>query len=108
MVGQLRPGFHLPLLVPLGSGVTPPEWLSGDPVSVPPDAEDVKLPAVVLVEFVVDERGKPRDLEVVKSGGKTLDQASRKAIATWRYRPATQAGVKVRVRQSYQFNFKAK
>ncbi|MCM2257937.1 MAG: TonB family protein [Vicinamibacteria bacterium] len=93
-------------LVTLSTDMTPPKYVSGDPVSVPPGAKDVKLPAVVLVEFIVDEKGATTDLRIAQSGGKTLDEASRKAVATWRYEPAKKAGVRVKVQQSYQFNFK--
>ncbi|MCL4817765.1 MAG: TonB family protein [Vicinamibacteria bacterium] len=93
-------------LVPLSTDMTPPKYVSGDPVSVAPGASGVKLPAVVLVEFIVDEKGQTTDLRIAQSGGKTLDEACRKAVLTWRYEPAKKAGVKVKVQQSYQFNFK--
>ncbi len=93
-------------LVPLSTDMTPPKKVSGDPVQMPAVTKDVKLPAVVLVEFIVDEKGRTTELRVVQSGGKALDDAGLKAVATWRYEPATKAGVKVKVQQSAQFNFK--
>jgi serine/threonine-protein kinase len=93
-------------LVPLSTDMTPPKKVSGDPVQMPAVTKDVKLPAVVLVEFIVDEQGRTTELRIAQSGGKALDDAGLKAVSTWRYEPAMKAGVKVKVQQSAQFNFK--
>jgi TonB family protein len=94
-------------LVALDTAMTPPKFVSGDPVRVPPGATDVRLPAVVLVEFIVTETGATSDVRVAQSAGPTLDEACLAAVRTWTYAPATKMGVKVKVQQSYQFNFKS-
>jgi TonB family protein len=52
----------------------------------------------VAVRLVVNEDGSTSDLKVTESAGSILDEAVLRAIRTWRFEPATKAGVKVKVR----------
>lgn len=52
-----------------------------------------------VVALVVDEQGMPRDLHLVRSSGSNgFDQATLKAVAEYRFRPATLRGTTVAVR----------
>jgi TonB family protein len=93
-MGWVRPGD----VAALGPGITPPEKVSGEAAVYPPAAKRLKLEGAVAVALTVTETGVPADVRVVHSGGELLDAAMIAAVRTWRYAPATQNGVKVRVR----------
>ena len=60
----------------------------------------------VAIEMIVDEQGHPNDLNVVVSAGPVLDAAALESVRSWRFEPARQDGVPVKVRwlarQTYQ------
>jgi len=99
---EVKPGD----LVALTPDVEPPKKLSGDPPALPGAGRGLELPAVVLLEFTVDEEGRVVEPDVLESAGKVLDGASLEAIRSWIYEPATKQGVKVKVRQRARFRFK--
>ena len=100
-VAEVEPGD----LVALTPDVEPPKKLSGDPPALPRAGRGLELPAVVLLEFVVDEQGRVVAPNVLESAGKLLDGASLEAIRSWTYEPATKRGMKVKVRQRARFRF---
>lgn len=52
-----------------------------------------------VVALVVDEQGMPRDLHLVRSSGSNrFDQVTLKAVAKYRFKPATLRGTPVAVR----------
>ncbi len=84
---------------------TPPKKLSGDPYSPPRlrSGESVSL----TLSWVVSENGEIGDIEVVQSGGKTLDEGVVQAIRKWKFAPGVKQGVKVKVRLARKYTFKA-
>jgi TonB family protein len=93
-MGWVRPGD----LTELGSGVTPPVKISGEPAPYPPSAKRLKIEGSVTVDLTVAETGEPMDVRIVRSGGPLLDASMLATVKTWRYTPALKNGVKVRVR----------
>jgi serine/threonine-protein kinase len=98
---EVKPGD----LVELTPDVEPPKKLSGDPPALPNGGRGLDLPAVALLEFIVDEQGRVVEPSVLESAGKVLDGASLEAIRSWTYEPASTQGVKVKVRQRARFRF---
>jgi TonB family protein len=92
-------------LVEIGPGVHPPTRLQGDSAPYPPEAQRLKVQGLVEVEFTVNENGTTSDVQIVHSAGAILDEAVTTAVQGWRYAPATQGAVKVRVRQQYRQRF---
>ena len=43
----------------------------------------------VTIGVVVDTKGKPQNLKIIESGGKSADEAALKAVRDWRFDPAT-------------------
>jgi TonB family protein len=55
------------------------------------------------VGLIVDEQGLPRDVHIIQSSGSTeCDQADLKAVAGYRFRPATLRGIPVAVQLKVQ------
>ncbi len=59
----------------------------------------------VLVRFVVTEAGEVRDVSVVESGGKAVDDVVVSAIRGWKFQPATKRGTRVKVQVDVQADF---
>jgi serine/threonine-protein kinase len=85
-------------LVELDDDVTPPVRTRGGPAPYPDRARLMHLEGTVAVAMVVDETGVPTELQVVESAGAVLDAAVLESVRSWRFEPATKAGVKVKVR----------
>ena len=65
----------------------------------PESARSAGVSGPVVLELVIDEDGKVRDLKVVKSpnGDAALARAAEEAVKQWRYEPATVDGQAVAV-----------
>jgi len=60
----------------------------------------------VSVAYVVTEKGKVTDVEIIESGGgKRLNEAVMDAIQKWRFEPGVKRGTKVKVRQTQKFTY---
>lgn len=75
----------------ISSGVTYPLILNTVSVSYPADKFDRVIPkeAKVVLEVSVDERGKAKDIQIVKSANPALDERVIDAVRQFRWRPAT-------------------
>jgi serine/threonine-protein kinase len=94
-------------LIPLSSVDTPPKRTKGDSPSSPEIARRFRLEGSVMVDLLVDEKGRPQDLHVVESAGEVLDRAVLEAVRGWRFEPARKDGIKVKVRlRTPRFTFK--
>ncbi len=60
---------------------------------------------LVRVTFVVDTGGRPERVVIVQSPNPGFDVAVKRAVATWRYAPASHCGHGVRVRLRHEFAF---
>ncbi len=63
--------------------------------------------AISLIGFTVTVKGKTQDLCVIKAAGYGLDENAMRAVAKWRFDPATKSGAPVAVRLSTEVDFKA-
>jgi TonB family protein len=95
-------------LVALTPDVKPPRRTGGDSPGMPRSGPRPRLPASVLLEFVVTEDGGVRDIRVVESGGDVLDRACSEAVARWRYEAAVKDGIEVSVTQRARFTFQSR
>ena len=103
--------------LPSAEPVTAPTVVEAKSLSVTRRIEPVYPPAsrrldeegVVLLRVLVDERGRPREVQVAKSSGfDRLDQAAVTAVRRWQFSPAMQASGAVsawtRVNVVFQLN----
>jgi serine/threonine-protein kinase len=93
-------------LVELGPGMVPPEKISGEFATYPPQAMERWEQGRVTVEMTISRTGQPMDLRVVESAGPLLDRALLEAVWRWRFQPAEKDGVKVRVPWRVSQSFK--
>lgn len=109
--------------VPTGPGVTGPAPMASDaPLTVggavlkpelihrvdpryPEAARMARLQGTVVLQAVIDEKGRVTDVQIVKSMPLGLDQASVNAVRQWRFRPATLHGRPVKVYYSLTIDF---
>jgi protein TonB len=87
-------------LVELGGDVIPPQPIYNPKPSYPPLAARQRIGGTVFLEVLVDENGSVQDVKVLR-GVKPdlgLDAAAAGAVRSWRYKPATKGGVRVKVR----------
>lgn len=93
-VGTVRPGD----LVTMGAGVTPPKVARRASLRYPPLAQRMKKEATVTVRVLVDENGRPADVQATgASAGFGMDEAALDYARACTFTPATKSGVPVRM-----------
>lgn len=88
----------------------PPRPLARLQPLYPPQARMQNLEGYVTVEFVVDEDGAVRDIEVLSSHpGDLFVRPVQQALRRWRFRPAVKDGspVSARIRQTITFSLES-
>jgi periplasmic protein TonB len=87
----------------VGQGVTAPKVLR----QVQPEhpAKGFRISGVVLIGMVVSSTGEPKEVHVVKSLDKDIDQSAVDAVMKWRFDPAKKDGKPVAVRVSVEIRF---
>jgi TonB family protein len=68
------------------------------PIPYPDRARDLEIEGTLEVILIIDTQGKVGSIEVVRSPHVSITNAARKVIATWRFKPARNKGVPVRMR----------
>ena len=89
----------------LDAPASPPELVSGEPVSYPSDALRLRMRGAVAVEFVVQEDGRVAEIQIVAAPHQFLSDAVLQAVKSWRYTPAHKDGRPVRYRLAKSFDF---
>jgi TonB family protein len=85
----------------------PPTQVSGNPVAFPANLATTPGKSLsVGVTFMVTEDGDVTQIKIVESGGLPLDEAVLRALATWKFAPATKGGAKVKTLLRRKFTFK--
>jgi TonB family protein len=81
--------------------------ISGTSPSYPSQAGRLKSGerVSVVVRILVTEQGEVKDVSVVESGGKAVDEVVVSAVRKWKYEPATKRGVPVKVQALFKQTF---
>jgi TonB family protein len=90
----------------IGGGVTEPELIYHVEPEFSAEAKKAKFNGIVLVNLIVDSKGKPQDVRVLRGVGMGLDEKALKAVRAYRFRPATEYGKPVPVGLNVEVNFK--
>lgn len=90
----------------IGGGVTGPVVLYKIEPEYSEEARKTKFQGTVLIFIVVDERGNPRDLKVIRPLGMGLDQKALEAVARWKFSPGKKDGKPVAVQATVEINFR--
>jgi TonB family protein len=89
-----------------GGDVSSPILLSKVEPEYSDEARKAKYSGTVLLSIVVDERGIPRDIRVVRPLGLGLDEKAIEAVRHWRFRPGMKNGRPVNVRATVEVSFR--
>lgn len=107
--GTESPGGVADLPVEAGGSVVSPVLIESSGVQpvYPEEALSAGLEGLVVLEVVVDERGRVGDkITVVRRLGHGFDEAAVAAVRKWRFRPATRDGKPIKVRRIFPILFR--
>ncbi len=90
----------------IGGGVTAPTLIHKVEPEYSEEARKAKFQGTVVLYVVVDEKGMPRDIRVVKPLGLGLDEKAVEAVEKWRFRPGYLNGKAVAVAATVEVNFR--
>ena len=90
----------------IGGGVSPPTVLFKVEPEYSEEARKAKFQGTVVLFVVVDEKGNPRDLKVIRPLGLGLDQKAIEAVEKWKFSPGKKDGKPVPVQATIEVNFR--
>jgi TonB family protein len=90
----------------IGDGVTSPVVIHKVDPEFSVEARKAKFMGLVLVNLVVDTKGKPQNVHVLRGVGMGLDENAVKAVRAYKFRPATEDGKPVPVALNVEVNFR--
>ena len=90
----------------IGNGISAPIVLLKTEPQYSEAARAAKLQGNVMISLLVDERGNPRDMKVIRPLGMGLDENAIKAIRQWKFRPGMKDGHPVAVRAQIEVTFR--
>lgn len=90
----------------IGGGVSAPVPIYKPEPEYSEEARKAKFQGTVVLFIVVDEKGNPRDLKVIRPLGLGLDQKAIEAVTKWKFRPGMKDGHPVPVQATIEVNFR--
>ena len=90
----------------IGGGVSAPSVLFKVEPEYSEEARKAKFQGTVVLFVIVDEKGNPRDLKVLRALGLGLDQKAIEAVEKWRFKPGMKDGKPVPVMATIEVNFR--
>jgi periplasmic protein TonB len=90
----------------IGGGVSPPSILFKVEPEYSEEARKAKFQGTVLLYVVVDEKGNPRDIKILRPLGLGLDQKAVEAVEKWKFTPGKKDGKPVPVQAQIEVNFR--
>ena len=90
----------------IGGGVTQPTVIFQVEPEYSEEARKAKFQGTVVLYVVIDEKGLPRQLKVVRPLGLGLDEKAVEAVKRWRFRPGYLNGKAVAVEATVEVNFR--
>jgi protein TonB len=90
----------------IGGGVSAPQLVFKVEPEYSEEARKAKFQGTVVLYVVVDEKGQPKDLKVVRPLGLGLDQKAIEAVQKWRFKPGLKDGRPVSVSAQIEVNFR--
>lgn len=86
----------------------PPVLISSVEPKIPHRLRIANTAGTVNVGLILDRKGKPTNLHIVKSSDPDFDKISMDAVAKYRFKPATLHGEPVPVQLVVQVNFQVR
>jgi TonB family protein len=89
----------------IGGGVSAPLVIHQVPPEYSAEAKAAKFNGIVLVNLIVDEKGMPKNVHVLRGVGNGLDEKAVESVKKYRFRPAREGGKPVPVELNIEVNF---
>jgi protein TonB len=89
----------------VGGGVSSPEVIFKVEPEFSEEARKAKFMGVVTVNLVVDTKGLPENVRVIRGVGMGLDEKALEAVRQYRFKPAMENGKPVPVQVNVEVNF---
>ncbi len=90
---------------PAVTGDSPPRVVFQAPPQYPSEMRHLGQSGKVVVEFIVDTEGVPRDFRVISSTDKAFEEPAIAAVARWRFKPGIKDGRPVNCRMTVPIGF---
>jgi TonB family protein len=90
----------------IGGGVSAPTIVFKVEPEYSEEARKAKFQGSVVLAIVVDEKGNPRDIRIIRPLGLGLDQKAIEAVEKWRFNPGKKDGRPVPVQAQIEVNFR--
>jgi periplasmic protein TonB len=90
----------------IGGGVSPPSIIYKVEPEYSEEARKAKFQGTVLLFVIVDEKGNPRDIKIIRPLGLGLDQKAVEAVEKWKFSPGKKDGKPVPVQAQIEVNFR--
>lgn len=90
----------------IGGGVSAPTLLYKVEPEYSEEARKAKFQGTVVLYVVVDDKGNPQNLKVVRALGLGLDEKAIEAVQKWRFKPGLKDGRAVAVAATIEVNFR--
>jgi TonB family protein len=91
-------------VIDMGPGIVPPR-VTHQVNPVYKDEEGFRITGSVIVGLVVSSKGEPKEVHVVRSLEKAVDQAAVEAVQQWQFEAARKDGQPVAVRITVEIRF---
>ena len=89
----------------VGGGVSEPELIYKVDPEFSEEARKAKFMGIVLVNLIVDTRGMPQNVHILRGVGMGLDEKAVEAVRQYRFKPAMESGHPVPVQVNVEVNF---
>ncbi len=89
----------------VGGGISAPRAVSTPDPEYTEEARTAKTQGTCVLWLIVDDKGRPRNLRVVRGLGYGLDAKAIQAVEQWRFQPALKDGQPVSVQISVEVGF---
>ena len=90
----------------IGNGVSAPVPLKTPQAKYTKEAKKKRIEGQCLVSIIVDAKGMPHNLRIIRPVGYGLDEAALAAIQKYRFKPAMKNGHPVAVQMAIEVNFR--
>lgn len=89
----------------IGPGITPPRVTRQVNPAYKPDSEGFRITGSVIIGLVVSSKGEPKNVHVVRSLGKGVDESAVEAVEQWQFEPARKGNQPVAVKITVEIRF---
>jgi len=89
----------------IGAGITPPRLVHRVDPARSNDSKSFRVNGSVVIGLIVTSKGRPRDVHIVQSLDKEVDQSAIDAVQQWTFEPARREDKPVAARVTVEIRF---